>query len=132
MLYIKTLQDTAKVSDKKRNGNLGRVAETRHKAQVKINHVFIVIYILYWLVTMTISVADVLRARECIDTAEDHAKGPKRGKLPVICVDFSLLFPALTQSSGCRPTIRNRGLGNISLLFSIINCTSSDFLTSNT
>ena len=43
---------------------------------------------------MTVSVADVLRAGECIDKAEDHAKGPKRGKLPVICVDFSLLFPA--------------------------------------
>ena len=79
---------------------------------------------------MTVSVADVLRAGECIDKAEDHAKGPKRGKLPVICVDFSLLFPALTQSSGCRQTIRNRGLGNNSLLFSIFNVILSDFLTS--
>ena len=36
-LYNRTQQ----VSDKNLNGNRGRVADTRHKAQVKINHVFL-------------------------------------------------------------------------------------------
>ena len=43
-------------------------------------------------------------------------RGQKHDKLPVLCVDFSPLSPALIQSPGCWPTIRNRGL---------------DFLTSN-
>ena len=36
----------------------------------------------------------------CIDKAEDHAKGPKRGKLPVNCVYLCLISPALTQITG--------------------------------
>ena len=59
--------------------------------------------------------------QECIDKVEDHAKGPKHGKLPVNCVYICLIFLALTQIIGWRQASGKRGQGMISFMFSIIN-----------
>ena len=60
---------------------------------------------------MTVSLADVLRGRECKNKAEDHAKGPIRGKLPVI------LFTSVRYS---QPELRSLGDGKPSRIEDLV------------
>ena len=52
------------------------------------------------IVKMTVTVADVHGARTIRTKLRPVHRGRKRGKLPVICVYFCLIFPAQTQSTG--------------------------------
>ena len=52
------------------------------------------------IVKMTVSVADVHGAGSVRTKLRPVYRGRKRGKLPVICVYFCLIFPAQTQSTG--------------------------------
>ena len=88
------------LSDKNLNENGGRVVKSQSKIHAYLN--CIVIYIISWLVMMTVSLADVHRAGNVRTKLRPMHGGPIRGKLPVTFVYDSLLFPALTQSSGCR------------------------------
>ena len=92
------------VSEKNLNENGGRVVKSQSKIQACLN--CIVIYIICWLVMMTVSLADVHRAGNVRTKLRPMYGGQIRGKLPVTFVVNSLLFSALTQSSGCRQPSR--------------------------
>ena len=79
------------VSEKNLNENGGRVVKSQSKIQACLN--CIVIYIICWLVMMTVSLADVLRAGNVRTKLRPMHRGLIRGKLPVTFVYICLLFP---------------------------------------